>query len=163
MDWQEGRIVRSTATVLGRLVMNHRNSFARIALFAAGWLLVAPVVNAQMPDSAQPDPMGPPGPAQTPAPSTDASTQIADEKVDQFAAAFVAVQDIQVKATQQLNTAKDDQQATEVKATAEKQMVEAVERQGMKVEEFNRIADLMTTDLSLRTRIAEKVQARRKG
>ncbi len=42
-------------------------------------------------------------------------------------------------------------------------MVEAVERQGMKVEEINRIADLMTTDLSLRTRIAEKVQARRKG
>jgi len=143
--------------------MNHRNSFARLAVFAAGWLVVTPLVNAQTPESSPPDTMGPPTAPTQMQPPTDTSAQIADEKVDQFAAAFVAVQDIQAKASQKLNTAKDEQQATEVKATAEKQMVEAVERQGMKVEEFNRIADQMTTDLNLRTRIAEKVQARRKG
>ena len=88
---------------------------------------------------------------------------VEERKVDQFAAAFVAVQDIQAQATQQLSTAKDEQQATQVKASAEQKMIEAVQREGLEVEEFNRIADLMTTDLSLRSKVVEKVEKRRKG
>lgn len=100
------------------------------------------------------------GPPQATAP---AAAPVEEAKVDQFAAAFVAVQDIQAQATEQLSSARDDTQATEVKAAAEKKMIEAVRREGLEVEEFNRIADLMTTDLSLRSRIVEKVEKRRKG
>ncbi len=90
------------------------------------------------------------------------TTVVEDRKVDQFANAFVAVQDIQAQATQELSAAKDDQQATQVKASAEKQMIEAVRREGLEVEEFNRIADLMATDLALRSKVVEKVEAKRK-
>lgn len=148
--------------------MNHCNSPIRVALIAASWLVAAPLLHAQTPEQTPgqtpPDSMGPPASMQEDAlPPSSSSASIADEKVDQFAAAFVAVQDIQARASKDLSTAKDDQQATEVKANAEKLMVEAVEKQGMQVEEFNRIADLMTTDLNLRSRVVEKVQARRKG
>ena len=123
------------------------------ALLIAGLLVAAPSLHAQTPDETMP-------PATTQATPPEA---IADTKVDQFAAAFVEVQKIQAEANQELGTATDDTQATAVKAKAEKRMIEAVEREGMQVEEFNRIADLITTDMALRARVAEKVQKRVKG
>ncbi|MBB6095347.1 hypothetical protein HNQ60_004237 [Povalibacter uvarum] len=128
------------------------------ALTAGTLLAIAPSLRAQTPDQAPP-------PAEMPVPQTDSapSAAIAEEKVDQFAAAFVEVQKIQAQATQQLTSTTDEQQATAVKATAEKKMIEAVEREGLQVEEFNRIADLITTDMSLRARVVEKVQKRAKG
>ena len=104
---------------------------------------------------------GPPVP-ESAAPQTP-TVQIEEKKVDQFAAAFVAVQDIQAQAAQQLNRATDEQQATQVRVDAEKQMIAAVEREGLQVEEFNRIADLLNTDLALRSKVVEKVEKRRKG
>ena len=94
---------------------------------------------------------------------TAPTAQVEDAKVEKFAAAFVAVQDIQAQATQELSNAKDEQQATQVKTAAEQKMIEAVQREGLEVEEFNRIADLMTTDLALRSKVVEKVEKRRKG
>ena len=122
------------------------------ALLLAGLLVAAPSLHAQTTETTPP--------ATTQAAPSEA---IADTKVDQFAAAFVEVQKIQAEATQELGAATDDTQATAVKAKAEKRMIEAVEREGMQVEEFNRIADLITTDIALRARVAEKVQKRVKG
>jgi hypothetical protein len=128
----------------------------RAAIVASGILLVSPAAFAQ---SAAEE--GPPAPATAePQPST---MQIDEKKVDQFAAAFVAVQDIQAQATQQLSSTTDEAQATQVKASAEKQMIAAVEREGLQVEEFNRIADLLSTDVALRSKVVEKVEKRRKG
>lgn len=124
------------------------------AMLIAGLLIAAPSLHAQTPDESSP-------PATQP--QTAPTEAIADAKVDQFAAAFVEVQKIQAAANQELGTATDDTQATAVKAKAEKKMIEAVEREGMQVEEFNRIADLITTDMALRARVAEKVQKRVKG
>lgn len=105
--------------------------------------------------------------SQTPQPAETATAapavQIEEKKVDQFAAAFVAVQDIQAKTARQLDTATSEQQATQVKAEAEKQMIAAVEREGLQVEEFNQIAGLLSTDVALRTKVVEKVEKRRKG
>jgi hypothetical protein len=139
----------------------------RTALLASGLLALAPTaLLAQSvaeptapPEQTTPDSTTPDATAMTPEAQTPV---VEDRKVDQFASAFVAVQDIQAQATQQLSTAKDDQQATQVKANAEKQMIEAVKREGLEVEEFNRIADLMTTDLALRSKVVEKVEAKRK-
>jgi Domain of unknown function (DUF4168) len=128
----------------------------RAAIIASGILLVSPAAFSQ--SAAE---QGPPAPATAePAPST---VQIDEKKVDQFAAAFVAVQDIQAQAAQQLSSATDETQATQVKASAEKQMIAAVEREGLQVEEFNQIADLLSTDVALRSKVVEKVEKRRKG
>lgn len=127
----------------------------RAAILASG-ILIASTAFAQ--NAAE---QGPPVPdSATPQTST---VQIEEKKVDQFAAAFVAVQDIQAQAAQQLSSAADEQQATQVRADAEKQMIAAVEREGLQVEEFNRIADLLNTDLALRSKVVEKVEKRRKG
>ena len=127
----------------------------RAAILASG-LLIASGAFAQT--AAE---QGPPVP-ESAAPQTS-TVQIEEKKVDQFAAAFVAVQDIQAQAAQQLNRATDEQQATQVRVDAEKQMIAAVEREGLQVEEFNRIADLLNTDLALRSKVVEKVEKRRKG
>lgn len=133
-----------------------RHPTIRAAIVASGILLISPAAFSQ--SAAE---QGPPAPATTePQPST---MQIDEKKVDQFAAAFVAVQDIQAQATQQLSSTTDEAQATQVKASAEKQMIAAVEREGLQVEEFNRIADLLSTDVALRSKVVEKVERRRKG
>jgi len=159
--------------------MNHFNSGARAVFIAAGALVATSLLHAQVPEEQAPVPeeqapadvaAAPPAPEQqapadvtAPTPAPGATTPIADAKVEQFAAAFVDVQDIQSQTSQQLSAAKDDQQASQLKADAEKKMIEAVERQGLQIQEFNRIAQLMTTDLQLRSKVVEKVQQRRKG
>lgn len=146
------------------------------ALFAAG--AIAPTAWAQVQEPARPA-QEYPAPAQEtmPSQSTDAPTPdtpsdrdstaavapISDEKIEQFADAYVAVQDIQEKAASDLQTAKDPAAANQVKATAESDMIAAVEKSGLKVDEFNHIVETMTADASVRERVAAKLQERRGG
>jgi hypothetical protein len=85
---------------------------------------------------------------------------IEDEKIEQFADAYLAVQTIQQKAASELQSAKDPQQADKVKATAESDMIAAVERSGLQVPEFNRIVERMASDTEVRSRVAAKLQER---
>ena len=102
-----------------------------------------------------------PGAATEPAPSSSATAgPIEDRKLDQFADAYLAVQTIQQKAATQLQTAKDPQQADKVKATAESDMIAAVERSGLQVPEFNKIVERMASDTEVRSRVAAKLQER---
>ena len=103
-----------------------------------------------------------PGAATAPAPSsTDATAgPIEDKKLDQFADAYLAVQTIQQNAATQLQNAKDPQQADKVKATAESDMIAAVERSGLQVPEFNKIVERMASDTEMRSRVAAKLQER---
>jgi hypothetical protein len=104
-----------------------------------------------------------PGATTEPAPSstTDATAgPIEDKKIEQFADAYLAVQTIQQKAAAELQTAKDPQQADKVKATAESDMIAAVERSGLQVPEFNRIVERMASDTEVRSRVAAKLQER---
>lgn len=104
-----------------------------------------------------------PGATDEPAPgsTTDATAgPIEDKKIEQFADAYLAVQTIQQKAATQLQSAKDPQQADKVKATAESDMIAAVERSGLQVPEFNRIVERMASDTEVRSRVAAKLQER---
>jgi hypothetical protein len=105
-----------------------------------------------------------PGGTTEPAPSsaTDAATAgpIEDKKIEQFADAYLAVQTIQQKAAAELQSAKDPQAADKVKATAESDMIAAVERSGLQVPEFNRIVERMASDTEIRSRVAAKLQER---
>lgn len=85
---------------------------------------------------------------------------IEDKKIEQFADAYVAVQTIQQKAAAQLQSAKDPQAADKVKATAESDMIAAVERSGLQVPEFNKIVERMASDTEVRSRVAAKLQER---
>ena len=91
--------------------------------------------------------------------STTAGT-IDDKKIEQFADAYVAVQTIQQKAATQLQSAKDPAAADKVKATAESDMIAAVERSGLQVPEFNKIVERMASDTEVRSRVAAKLQER---
>ena len=104
-----------------------------------------------------------PGDTTEPAPSstTDATAgPIEDKKIEQFADAYLAVQTIQQKAAVDLQSAKDPQQADKVKASAESDMIAAVERSGLQVPEFNRIVERMASDTEVRSRVAAKLQER---
>jgi cytoskeletal protein RodZ len=103
-----------------------------------------------------------PDAATAPAPGSTNATAgpIEDKKLDQFADAYMAVQTIQQKAATQLQTAKDPQQADKVKATAESDMIAAVERSGLQVPEFNKIVERMASDTEMRSRVAAKLQER---
>lgn len=107
---------------------------------------------------------------QTPSPdtpsardSTTAAAPISDQKIEQFADAYVAVQSIQEKATSDLQTAKDAAAVEQVKANAESDMIAAVEKSGLQVDEFNQIVETMTADASVRQRVAAKLQERQGG
>lgn len=145
--------------------MSHCKAELRAALLAAGLLAVIPALHAQAqePVPAQ-DPATTSEPATTPEPDTldssnaTASTSVPEAKIDQFATAYVAVQHIQSKTSQELSTTTDVSKANEMKAAAENAMIQAVERTGLKVDEFNQIAQLMASDETLRTKVIEKVQ-----
>ncbi len=97
------------------------------------------------------------------APGTTAGGPIADKKIEQFADAYMAVQTIQQKAAAQLQSAKDPAQADKVKASAESDMIAAVERTGLQVPEFNQIVERMASDTEVRSRVAAKLQERGAG
>lgn len=92
-----------------------------------------------------------------------AAANISDQKIEQFADAYVAVQTIQEKAASDLQTAKDPAQADKVKASAESAMIAAVEKSGLKVDEFNHIVETMTANADVRERVAAKLQERQGG
>ena len=101
-----------------------------------------------------------PGSATTPGAASATAGPIEDKKLDQFADAYLAVQTIQQKAATELQSAKDPQAADKVKATAEADMIAAVERSGLQVPEFNKIVERMASDTEVRSRVAAKLQER---
>jgi hypothetical protein len=157
--------------------MTFRSQLIYSALFAVS--AAAPAAWAQVQEPAPPAEEFP-APTQETAPSqsTDAPTPdtpstrdsttaaaapITDQKIEQFADAYVAVQGIQEKAASDLQTAKDPASADKVKASAESDMIAAVEKSGLKVDEFNQIVETMTADASVRERVAAKLQERQGG
>lgn len=150
--------------------MSLRSNLLYSAMFAAS-AIAAPAAWAQVQEPAPPAAEYP-SPAQqaTPSQSTEsmdassaATTPIDDQKIEQFADAYVAVQTIQEKASTELQTAKDPVSADKVKANAESDMIAAVEKSGLNVDEFNQIVQSMTANADVRERVAAKLQERQGG
>lgn len=147
----------------------------RIAMTFAALLAFAPITYSQAPPESDPaaaDTAPPAEPAaQDPAaesaapgsPQPSAAAAVPEEKINQFAEAYVAVEGIQTQAAQQISSAADQEAANAVKVNAETEMIKAVERSGLKVEEFNEIVQAMTADVQLRTKVVEKIEQRRRG
>lgn len=105
-------------------------------------------------------PAAPPPESVTPPPQEVAPLE--DKKIDQFADAYLAIEEIHAKAAAELEQTTDSESANAVKANAESQIIEAVERSGLRLEEFNQIAELMAVDVELRAKIADRVEKRRR-
>lgn len=140
------------------------------ALFAASAVAAAPAAWAQAQEPAPAQETMPSQSTQATTPdtpsdrdSTTAAAPISDEKIEQFADAYVAVQTIQEQATSDLQTAQDPAAVEQVKTNAESDMIAAVEKSGLQVDEFNQIVQTMTADASVRQRVAAKLQERRGG
>lgn len=151
--------------------MKLRSKLVYTALFAAS-AVTAPAAWAQVQEPAPPaqEYPSPASEAQTPpsseAPESSAAAStapISDQKIEQFADAYVAVQTIQEKAASDLQTAKEPAQADQVKQKAESDMIAAVEKSGLKVDEFNHIVETMTANADVRERVAAKLQERQGG
>lgn len=87
------------------------------------------------------------------APAT--SINISDATLEKFADAYMAVQEIQKEAGQSASAA-----SSSGSGDLQVKMKAAVEQTGLQVEEFNQIAQQLVSDLDLRARVAEKLQAR---
>jgi hypothetical protein len=147
--------------------MTLRSELLYSALFAAS-VAAAPAAWAQAQEPAPPA-QEYPSPAQEAPPVSDmpsdsaSSANISDQKIEQFADAYIAVQGIQEKAASDLQSAKEPAQADQVKAKAESDMIAAVEKSGLKVDEFNQIVETMTANADVRERVAAKLQERQGG
>jgi cytoskeletal protein RodZ len=102
----------------------------------------------------------------TPSESADAGAlddKIDDKKIEQFADAYVEVQTIQKQASADLAAAQDTAAADSVKTKAESDMIAAVERSGLQVDEFNQIVETMASNVEVRNKVAAKLQQRSGG
>lgn len=119
----------------------------------AALLAMSSLAGAQAPDATSPSVQEE---AAAPAVAVD------DRKIDQFADAYVAVQQIQSQATQQLGATADADKAQQVKQEAETQMIEAVQQSGLQIEEFNQIVQAMASDPTLRDKISGRIDERKR-
>jgi uncharacterized protein DUF4168 len=122
-------------------------------LIVSCWCMAVSAQVEQPPATPPPESVTPPPPEVAP---------LEDKKIDQFADAYLAIEEIHAKASAQLEKTSDPEAANKVKAEAETEIIEAVERSGLRLDEFNQIAELMAVDLALRARIADRVEQRRK-
>jgi hypothetical protein len=85
---------------------------------------------------------------------------IEERKLDQFAEAFIAIQEINAQTEQQLDEVETNAEA--VVAEAEKRTFQAVKSSGLKLDEYHRIGQRTAVDGNLRDRLARKVVKRRR-
>lgn len=109
--------------------------------------------------AAQEEPASPPPETITPPPREVAPLE--DKKLDQFADAYIAIESIHAQAAAELERTTDPDEANKVKERAETQIIEAVERSGLRLEEFNQIAELMKIDEAVRAKITTRIEKRR--
>ena len=135
----------------------------RHAVWACGALtLLSAGAVAQTPQESEQTPAPPPAVEAPADPATPAAQPVADQKIDQFATAYIAVQEIQAQASQQLAATTDVAKADQVKQSAESNMIKAVERTGLQITEFNQIVQAMATDTTLRARVSDRIGERKR-
>lgn len=114
-----------------------------------------PSVFAQIPnEQAEPPEAIPPTPPEI--------APLEEKKIDQFADAYLAIEEVHSKAAAELEATADPVAADKIRANAEMQIIQAVERSGLQLQEFNQIVEIMALNPALRSKIAAKVEERRR-
>lgn len=86
------------------------------------------------------------------------TADVSAEMVDAFAAAIVRIQEISDEWQQRLANAESAEQQQTMREEANREMLSAVEAQGISVEDYSRIANLASDDPALQQRINNAVQ-----
>jgi hypothetical protein len=95
------------------------------------------------------------------APTPREAAPLQEEKINQFADAYLAVEEVHSKTAAELKTAKDPAAANAVRENAEGHVIQAIERTGLRLQEFNQIVELCAVDPELRVVVASIVERRR--
>ena len=110
-----------------------------IALMAVGLGVVAVVLFAQLSKTE----------GHVPPPLPESADQVSDEQLRAFAQIFGEVADIQAILKSEMLEATSQQAVGQAEQRAQEQMIDAVRRNGMEVEKYNRIAELLNDDSEL--------------
>jgi hypothetical protein len=99
-------------------------------------------------------------PEQAP-PAAESELETVDEaKLDQFADAYVAVEEIRIEASAELEGASDGESAQTIEQDARSRMLKAVEESGLTVEEYNDIAQQVNANPDLRQDVQSRIEER---
>lgn len=85
--------------------------------------------------------------------ATQPATEVSDGTVEKFAQAQQQVESIRGEYIKRVQQAEDQQQAMGLQQEAQQKMVEVVEKSGMQVQEYNRVAQVALQDKGLQKRI----------
>lgn len=88
---------------------------------------------------------------------------VTDTKLNQFADAYVAVQKVQKEASTQLSANADAAKTQQVQSDAQVRIADAIQKNGLQLDEYNQIAQLINADDDLRTRAVERIQQKATG
>lgn len=103
-----------------------------------------------------------PTPPSTATPMPQEAVPLEDEKLDQYADAYLDIEQIEREASAELEQAENPAAADAIKKKAEGDIIEAIERSGLRLEEFNQITEIAMLDDSIRLKIADRVEKRRR-
>jgi hypothetical protein len=98
-------------------------------------------------------------PAQKPPAQQPTAQDVDDATLDRFAKAAVDLQRIEASASTEMDQIVNGAEIGEIQLRTQRDMTSAVENAGLSVEEYNRIAKLMSSDPEVRERIMERVNA----
>ena len=129
---------------------------ASVAAVVTGVLTTDPgsLAGAQVPNEEVPPPSATPVPPET--------APLEDKKLDQYADAFLDIEQIEVQASAEIEKAENRAAAVAIKEKAEGAIIEAIERSGLKLDEFNQITEVAALDDNVRRRISDRVEKRRR-
>ncbi len=147
--------------------MTHsRQSILAGAALTALALALAPAAMAQDPGAQPGQQPGQQPPAEQQQPMQEEAPAVeehsfSDSELEQFAQAFIEVEEVRNEYGPRLGEAEDMEAATEIQQEANEQMTSAIEDNGLTVETYNAIAQSTQADPELREQILEKVEATR--
>ena len=137
--------------------MKKRYSLHVMAPLLSG-LLLAPVLMAQEGDSGANNNQGE---QLDEMPSEQAgSKDFEQETLEQFADAYVAVGDVHSEYSERLQETEGTDDAQSVQQEANDRMVEAIEEQGLEVQQYSEIAAALERDPDLRERVVGMIEER---
>jgi ribosome-binding protein aMBF1 (putative translation factor) len=118
----------------------------RLYAAVAALLLAAPFAAAQA-ESAQSPEYAPP--------AQQEQFEVSDEMLENFAEAATTVQEVQQEYSAQIQAAEDMDQAQTLREEAQQKMVNAVEKSGLSVTEYNLISQRLQSDPALAQRFED--------
>jgi hypothetical protein len=124
-----------------------------LALTGALAALIGSAAAAQVPNEQIPPASATPVPPE--------AAPLEDQKLDQYADAFLDIEQIEIKASAELQRAEDRAAAVAIKEKAEGAIIEAIERRGLELDEFNQITEVAALDEGVRLKVADRVERRR--